>query len=45
MSDLETIRYEVVVSGDQWDHESFRETVSEVEGATIEDEQSVSEDE
>lgn len=31
----EDITYEVVVSGDQWDHEAFREAVSEVEGAGI----------
>lgn len=34
----ETIRYEVTVSGDQWDHEAFRESVHEIDGASIESE-------
>lgn len=34
----ETVLYEVVLSGDQWDHERFRETVGDIEGAGIETE-------
>lgn len=44
MDEPETaIRYEVVLDGDQYDHEQFRESVHEV-GGTIESETTVEPD-
>jgi hypothetical protein len=36
--DVQTVTYTVTVSGDQWDHQAFRESISEIDGATIEEE-------